>query len=68
MLYRKARALAGLNHYDQALMCCKTILEDEPDNIYTLKLKTECEEKIHRQEKRNQEIARNVDNMLFIDL
>ena len=51
MLYRKARALAGLNHYDQALVCCKTILEDEPDNIYTLKLKTECEEKIHRQEK-----------------
>ncbi|KAK8818502.1 hypothetical protein WA577_003805, partial [Blastocystis sp. JDR] len=59
VLYRKARALAGLNHYDQALVCCKTILEDEPDNIYTLKLKTECEEKIHRQEKRNQEIARN---------
>lgn len=57
-----------MNHYDQALVCCKTILEDEPDNIYTLKLKTECEEKIHRQEKRNQEIARNVDNMLFIDL
>lgn len=49
-------------------MCCKTILEDEPDNIYTLKLKTECEEKIQKQEKRNQEIARNVDNMLFIDL
>ena len=68
MLYRKARALAGLNHYDQALVCCKTILEDEPDNIYTLKLKTECEEKIHKQEKRNQEIARNVDNMLLIDL
>ena len=55
-----------MNHYDQALACCKTILEDDPDNIYTLKLKTECEEKIQKQEKRNQEIARNVVSLSIV--
>ena len=60
MLYRKAKALAGLNDLKGALECCNLILEDEPDNVYTLKLKTDCEARLHKEEKRNQEIARSV--------
>lgn len=41
------------------------ILEDEPDNVYTLKLKHECEEKLAKDEKRIAEIARNVGNVMF---
>ena len=60
VLYRKAKALAGLNDLPGALACCALILEDEPDNVYTLKLKTECESRLHKEQKRNEEIARSV--------
>ena len=60
MLSRKARALAGLNHYDAALKCCNMVLEDDPENIYTIKLKQDCEEKLQKETKRNLEIARSV--------
>ena len=60
VLYRKAKALAGLNDLPGALECCALILEDEPDNVYTPKLKTECESRLHKEQKRNEEIARSV--------
>lgn len=64
MLYRKAKSLAGLNDYKKAVDLCNMILEDEPDNVYTLKLKHECEEKLAKDEKRIAEIARNVKSMI----
>ena len=57
VLYRKAKSLAGLNSYQKAVDLCNLILEDDPENIYTLKLKQECEEKLAKDEKRNAEIA-----------
>lgn len=52
--------MAGLNHYDAALKCCNMVLEDDPENIYTIKLKQDCEEKLQKETKRNLEIARSV--------
>ena len=60
VLYRKAKSLAGLNDYQKAVDLCKLILEDDPTNVYTIKLKNECEEKIKKDERRNEEIARSV--------
>ena len=60
VLYRKAKSLAGLNDYQKAVDLCKLILEDDPTNVYTIKLKNECEEKIKKDEKRNEERARSV--------
>lgn len=59
-MYRKAKSLAGLNDYQKAVDLCKLILEDDPTNVYTIKLKNECEEKIKKDEKRNEERARSV--------
>ena len=36
------------------------VLEDDPENIYTIKLKQDCEEKLQKETKRNLEIARSV--------
>ena len=52
--------MAGLNSYQKAVDLCNLILEDDPENIYTLKLKQECEEKLAKDEKRNAEIAMKV--------
>ena len=55
-----AKSLAGLNSYQKAVDLCNLILEDDPENVYTLKLKQECEEKLAKDEKRNAEIAMKV--------
>lgn len=60
VLYRKAKALAGLNKYKEAVTLCDIILEDDPTNVYTLKLKGECEVHIEKTNKLNEEISRKV--------
>lgn len=60
VLYRKAKALAGLNKYKEAVTLCDMILEDDPTNVYTLKLKGECEVHIEKTNKLNEEISRKV--------
>ena len=47
-------------HVEKAVDLCNLILEDDPENVYTLKLKQECEEKLAKDEKRNAEIAMKV--------
>ena len=49
-----------MNSYQKAVDLCNLILEDDPENVYTLKLKQECEEKLAKDEKRNAEIAMKV--------
>ena len=49
-----------MNSYQKAVDLCNLILEDDPENVYTLKLKQECEEKLAKDEKRNAEITMKV--------
>ena len=58
--YRKAKALAGLNKYKEAVTLCDMIQEDDPTNVYTLKLKGEWEVHIEKTNKLNEEISRKV--------
>ena len=60
MLYRKAKALAGLNNYKDALTFCDQILKDDPENVYTLRLKEDCERHLEKVIKLTEEITRKV--------
>lgn len=60
VLYRKAKALAGLNSYKDAITFCEQILKDDPENVYTLRLKEDCERHLEKVTKLSEEITRKV--------
>ena len=60
VLYRKAKALAGLNSYKDAITFCDQILKDDPENVYTLRLKEDCERHLEKVTKLSEEITRKV--------
>lgn len=60
VLYRKAKALAGLSSYKDALTFCELILKDDPENVYTLRLKEDCEKHLEKVTRLTEEITRKV--------
>lgn len=60
VLYRKAKALAGLCKYADAVDFCDKVLEQDPENVYAIRLREDCEKHIEKAEKLNEEITRKV--------
>ena len=54
------RSNAGLNSYKDAITFCEQILKDDPENVYTLRLKEDCERHLEKVTKLSEEITRKV--------
>ena len=61
VLYRTAKALAGLSKYQDAVDFCDKVLEVESENVYAIRLREDCEKHIKKVEKLNDEIAPKVE-------